>query len=89
MLEQGPTKNTNLMEWDKIFASNKKIIDPLSGRYYAISKNKLSTLKVTNFGSEESQMTTVNVYDKNTALGQKLIYKSDLLYVEFEDADSI
>lgn len=27
MLEQGPSKNTNLMEWDKIWASNKKNID--------------------------------------------------------------
>jgi glutamyl-tRNA synthetase len=49
MLENGPSKNTNLMEWDKIWASNKKIIDVNSGRYYAISKDKISTLKITNF----------------------------------------
>jgi len=28
MLEQGPSKNTNLMEWDKIWSINKSILDP-------------------------------------------------------------
>jgi glutamyl-tRNA synthetase len=34
---KGPSKNTNLMEWDKLWATNKKNIDPVSGRYTAIS----------------------------------------------------
>lgn len=38
MLEQGPSKNTNLMEWDKIWALNKQIIDPKAPRYTAIFK---------------------------------------------------
>lgn len=36
MLEQGPSKNTNLMEWDKLWATNKDIIDPTTPRYTAI-----------------------------------------------------
>ena len=42
------------MEWDKIYSSNKKIIDARSGRFYALSKEKISTLKITNFDGEES-----------------------------------
>ena len=49
MLEQGPSKNTNLMEWDKIWATNKKNIDPNSGRYFAISKDRISTINIINF----------------------------------------
>ncbi|GKA62243.1 glutamate--tRNA ligase, cytoplasmic [Tanacetum coccineum] len=29
ILEQGPSKNLNLMEWDKLWSINKKIIDPV------------------------------------------------------------
>jgi len=39
MLDQGPSKNTNLMEWDKIWAINKDIIDPITPRYTAIVKS--------------------------------------------------
>ena len=38
MLEQGPSKSTNLMEWDKLWAYNKDYIDPISPRYTAIVK---------------------------------------------------
>jgi len=36
MLDQGPSKNTNLQEWDKIWAINKDILDPVSHRYFGI-----------------------------------------------------
>lgn len=71
MLEQGPSKNTNLMEWDKLWSSNKKNIDINSGRYMAISKDKISSLKITNLESEDSILTTIPVYDKNLKLGEK------------------
>jgi len=48
MLENGPSKNTNLMEWDKLWATNKKIIDPISPRYTAITKDKICRFKITN-----------------------------------------
>lgn len=53
MLENGPSKNTNLMEWDKIYATNKKNIDNISGRYYAISKDRISKLTITNLPEEQ------------------------------------
>jgi glutamyl-tRNA synthetase len=37
MLEQGPSKRSNLMEWEKIWAINKRIIDPICPRYSAVS----------------------------------------------------
>lgn len=38
ILEQGPSKNANLMEWDKIWAINRKHIDTISLKLTAISK---------------------------------------------------
>lgn len=36
MLEQGPSKNANLMTWDKFWALNRKRIDKIVPRYTAI-----------------------------------------------------
>lgn len=77
------------MEWDKIWASNKKNIDSQSGRFTAISKDRISTLKITNFEGTDSKLETIPIYDKNLELGNKIIYKSDSLYLEFEDASSL
>ncbi len=48
MLEQGPSTNTNLMEWDKIWAINKKIIDSIAPRFIAISAINPAKLTVIN-----------------------------------------
>jgi len=36
------------MEWDKIFAINKKIIDPEAARFTAISKENICSLVLIN-----------------------------------------
>jgi len=54
MLEQGPSKNTNLMEWDKLWALNKDIIDPITPRYTAIVKDTAVRLFIEN-GPEQTE----------------------------------
>ena len=73
MLEQGPSKNTNLMEWDKLWANNKKVIDSKSGRYTAISAAKACTLLLTQGYADPSCPDVVNVavHGPNPALGEK------------------
>jgi len=39
------------MEWDKIWALNRSIIDPISPRFFAVKKEKISTLELTNVTS--------------------------------------
>ena len=48
MLEQGPSKNTNLMEWDKLWALNKDLVDVTAPRYTAIVKETACKLVVEN-----------------------------------------
>ena len=48
MLEQGPSKRSNLMEWEKIWAINKRIIDPICPRYSAVTVEKACKVTVTN-----------------------------------------
>ena len=52
MLEIGPSKNTNLMSWDKIWTKNKKARDPKATRFIAISADKTCTITVSDFGDE-------------------------------------
>lgn len=87
MLEQGPSKNTNLQEWDKIWALNKKIIDPISPRYTAISTDKICTLTLSNIN--ETKMFTIPLHQQNPQLGDKIQYRSKNVYIEYEDAVTI
>jgi glutamyl-tRNA synthetase len=48
MMEQGPSKNTNMMEWDKLWAYNKDAIDPTAPRFTAIVKETASKLILSN-----------------------------------------
>lgn len=88
MLEQGPSKRANLMEWEKIWAINKRIIDPICPRYAAVSVNKASRIIVTN-GPNEPEAITVNNNKLNLALGDRPLWKSNELLVEFDDADQL
>jgi glutamyl-tRNA synthetase len=40
MLSQGPSQAVVSLEWDSIWALNKKIIDPIAPRPWAIVDNK-------------------------------------------------
>jgi glutamyl-tRNA synthetase len=41
ILSQGASQREILLEWDKIWAGNKKVIDPVSPRHTAIVKKNL------------------------------------------------
>lgn len=40
ILAQGGSRSVVMMEWDKIWAFNKKVIDPVSPRYTALDTSK-------------------------------------------------
>jgi len=88
MLEQGPSKNTNLQEWDKLWAINKKYIDPKAGRYTAISKEKISTLELTNFPHELTAH-MIPIHPQKLQLGNRVQFRYNHLYLEFEDASGL
>jgi len=88
MLEQGPSKNTNLMEWDKIWAMNKDAIDPVTPRFTAIVKSTAARLVVDN-GPETPEARSQPLHPKNEAVGTKaVIYGKDLI-IENDDAKVI
>jgi glutamyl-tRNA synthetase len=41
MLSQGPSQAIVSLEWDSLWSLNKKVIDPIAPRFWAISKDKM------------------------------------------------
>lgn len=46
ILAQGGSRSVVTMEWDKIWAFNKKVIDPVAPRYTALANTALVPVKV-------------------------------------------
>jgi glutamyl-tRNA synthetase len=87
-LEQGNSPNTNLMDWDKIWAINKKIIDPKVPRYTAISTEH--HVKVTlSGGPSKVEFLTRPAHPKNKEVGDKVVAVGPELWVEQADAASL
>jgi glutamyl-tRNA synthetase len=63
MLAQGPSKNTNLMEWDKIYAINRDIIDPTAKRLFAVSTENGVQVHIENMANDVEEI-TVDWYQK-------------------------
>lgn len=88
MLEQGPSKRSNLMEWEKLWAINKRIIDPICPRYSAVRVEKASKIIIEN-GPAEPEVVTVPMSKLNPALGERPLWKSNVALVDFIDADTL
>lgn len=76
------------MEWQKLWAINKRIIDPICPRFAAVSVEKASRLIITNV-SEQPEAVTVEQNKLNKALGTRPLWRSKNILIEFDDADQL
>ncbi|CAD5118054.1 DgyrCDS6794 [Dimorphilus gyrociliatus] len=83
VIAQGSTKSVNFMEWDKIWAFNKKVIDPIVPRYTALLKDDL--IKVNINGVTENEA-VVDAHPKNKEAGTKTVFRTKTVLIEQEDA---
>ena len=83
MLSQGASKNLTYQEWDKIWAMNKKLIDPVCPRHTAVlCENKVP---VTLSGVTEETI-EIPKHVKNSAIGMKKQIRTERILLEQEDA---
>ena len=52
VIAQGSSRSINMMEWDKIWAVNKKVIDPVVPRFTALEKEKVVPVNVAGITEE-------------------------------------
>lgn len=84
---QGASKSEVLMDMDKVWAINRKVIDPVVPRHTAISKEGAVTLTLSNV--PEPFHKTVPKHKKNADLGDKVTYYSNKILLEKTDADAL
>ena len=77
-----------MQEWDKIWAINKDIIDPLAPRYTAIDKQTACKLIIEN-GPEGFEGQSHPLHPKNASVGSKAVMYGKEVYIEREDASAI
>lgn len=84
IIAQGSSKAIVFMEWDKIWAFNKKYLDPIVPRYTAIEQKNAVT--VTLQGYDGNITIDIALHPKDASLGKRSVKVSKELLIEQVDA---
>ncbi|XP_036950879.1 bifunctional glutamate/proline--tRNA ligase isoform X2 [Acanthopagrus latus] len=82
---QGGSRSVVNMEWDKIWAFNKKVIDPVAPRYTALSGSYVVPVSIPGAAEE---MKEVAKHPKNAEVGMKQVWYGPRVLVEGADAET-
>ncbi|XP_021712876.1 bifunctional glutamate/proline--tRNA ligase [Aedes aegypti] len=83
IIAQGSSKSVVFMEWDKIWAFNKKVIDPIAPRYTALeNENRV----VVNVEGAKLEAVQVPVHPKNAEIGLKTVWLGPRVLIDYADA---
>ncbi|KAF8407474.1 hypothetical protein HHK36_006608 [Tetracentron sinense] len=88
ILEQGASKNLNLMEWDKLWTINKKIIDPVCPRHTAVIEERRVLLTLTD-GPEKPFVRIIPRHKKYEGAGPKATTYTKRIMIDNADALSV
>ncbi|CAH3119198.1 unnamed protein product [Porites lobata] len=80
---QGSSKANVHMEWDKIWALNKKVIDPVAPRYTALQKDEMVPIVIPEATEEVKECP---LHPKNPSVGDKEVWYGPKVYIEGADA---
>ncbi|KAH8312817.1 hypothetical protein KR044_013065 [Drosophila immigrans] len=86
IIAQGSSKSVVFMNWDKIWAFNKKVIDPIAPRYTALEHDKRIVVNVAGAKLEQVQ---VPVHPKDEKLGTKTVKLGPRIYIDYVDAEAL
>jgi len=85
ILNMGASKSSCLMEWSKIWATNKNEIDLKAARYTCLLKDGLVTCHLTGAPPEPFAL-SINLHPKDETLGRKIRFFSDSVLLQADDA---
>nr|XP_004670165.2 bifunctional glutamate/proline--tRNA ligase isoform X2 [Jaculus jaculus] len=82
---QGSSRSVVNMEWDKIWAFNKKVIDPVAPRYVALLKREVIPVSIPE---AQEEMKEVAKHPKNPDVGLKPVWYGSKVFIEGADAET-
>lgn len=86
---QGSSKAVVVMDWDKIWSFNRKVIDPISPRYSAVEKYNMVPVLIEDDLLKPDETITVALHPKNPDLGQRQLPIGKRLLIDQTDAQLI
>ncbi|XP_008548308.1 bifunctional glutamate/proline--tRNA ligase [Microplitis demolitor] len=87
IIAQGGSRSVVFMEWDKIWAMNKKIIDPIAYRYTALDSDDLVQVNVLD--AADNQFIDVQNHPKNPEMGTRKVLVGKKIFIERVDAEML
>ncbi|KIP08865.1 hypothetical protein PHLGIDRAFT_103677 [Phlebiopsis gigantea 11061_1 CR5-6] len=87
MVAQGPSQNIVSLEWDTLWTMNKKVIDPIAPRFWAVTKQDLVPVTISG-APEVPEIKTLPKHKKNPEVGEKKTVFAKSILIEQEDAAS-
>ncbi|WOO84936.1 putative glutamate--tRNA ligase, cytoplasmic [Vanrija pseudolonga] len=85
---QGASQQQLTLEWDGIWTVNKRVVDPIAPRYWAIAEDKIVPVLVEGRDTEAVVVEKKPLHKKNPEVGEKDLVYSSKLFIEQEDAKS-
>eukprot|EP00096_Caligus_rogercresseyi_P003966 TRINITY_DN1801_c0_g1_i1.p1 TRINITY_DN1801_c0_g1~~TRINITY_DN1801_c0_g1_i1.p1 ORF type:complete len:1654 (+),score=500.98 TRINITY_DN1801_c0_g1_i1:395-4963(+) len=86
VLAQGSSRSVVYMEWDKIWAFNKKIIDPIAPRYTTVDEGYNVVVHIQGLKEESLE---VDRHPKNPEVGKKSLWRSSRVIIDGLDAEAL
>ncbi|XP_066583726.1 bifunctional glutamate/proline--tRNA ligase isoform X2 [Prorops nasuta] len=83
IIAQGSSRSVVFMEWDKIWAFNKKVIDPIAVRYTALNSDELVPVEVMD---AKEECLIAQKHPKDVTIGTKKVYTNHTVFIEKADA---
>lgn len=87
ILSQGASRRITDMEWDKFWTLNKRVIDPVAARYYALDQRNTVPLTLTNV-PEGVVGLPVARHPKDATKGNKVMRFTNKLLLERDDVNA-
>ena len=86
IVAQGSSRSVVFMDWDKIWAFNKKVIDPIAPRYSAVER---ADSVIVNISDDVNGTLEVALHPKNAELGKREVPLGKQILIDQTDAQSM